>query len=114
MKNVKTNSVYENFSTKEKRGKIFLTFKKPNKEYIYLNVFLSDDAPSSDTRLNHYVFKYINSNEKSLLFEYPILNENPRINETISGNKLTVKFYRIKNSTNVNIIYTLKVAKNGI
>ena len=110
-KNVKTNSSYQELTTKEERGKIFITFKKPEKDYIYLNVFLSDDAPSDDNRLNNYAFKYINSYEKSLFFEYPILNGNPKINPTFSRNKLNVKFYRINNSTNVNIIYTLKIAK---
>ena len=39
------------------------------------------------------------------------MNGNPKINQTYSGNKLSVKFYRINNSTNVNIVYTLKLAK---
>ena len=111
-KNIKASSRYEDMETKEERGKIFITFKKPNKEYIYLNVFLSDEAPDDDTRLNNYVFKYMNSDDKSKFFEYHILNDNSKIKATVSeDNSLTVKFNRIDSKNNADIIYTLKVAK---
>ena len=65
----------------------------------------------SNFHSENLIREYINSYEKSLFFEYPILNGNPKINPTFNRNKLNVKFYRINNSTNVNIIYTLKIAK---
>ena len=111
-KNKKENTIYEDKDQKEESGKIFITFKKPNKEYIYLNVFLSDDAPNDDTRLNNYVFKYMNSDDKNKFFEYKILNNNSTIRATISkDNKLIAKFNRIDSKNKVDIVYTLKVAK---
>ena len=109
-KNIKKNYSYEEWEVKEKRGKIFITFKKPVQEYIYLNVFLSEEAPENDNKLNNYVFKYMNSDDKAKFFEYPILNDNSKIKVNINeDNLLTVKFNRI--DSKADIIYTLKVAK---
>ena len=114
-KDKKTNSTY-NFTSKVERGKVFVTFKKPeNKEYIYLNVLLKDDSKNTDYRLNNYVFKYMNSNSRDNFIEYPILNNNPNITKIVNKTEehkcdIEVKFNRI-NKDNINIIYSLKVGK---
>ena len=73
-KGQKTNSTFNDFDAKIERGKIFITFKKPeNCDYIYLNVFLSDKVRILDKRLNNYVFKYINAKNRNKFFEYTIL-----------------------------------------
>ena len=105
----KTNSTYDNIDTKRARGKIFITFKTPDLDYIYLNVFLNDKVKNPDKRLNHYVFKYINANDRKNFFEYPIL-ENSAIEKTVNKKNINVKFNRI-NKDNLDIIYSLKIGK---
>lgn len=104
------NSAFEEMETKEERGKIFITFKKPLKDFIYLNVFLKGDAPANDTRLNNYAFKYINAGEKKNFFEYKILHSD-KVNKTIDRWKFKASFYRIETDRNVSVVYTLKLAK---
>ena len=108
-KGKKTNSTYDNIDTKRARGKIFITFKTPDLDYIYLNVFLNDKVKNPDKRLNHYVFKYINANDRKNFFEYPIL-ENSAIEKTVNKKNINVKFNRI-NKDNLDIIYSLKIGK---
>ena len=98
----------KNREEKEKRGKKFITFNKPNKEYIYLNVFPKEG--SKDPKLYNYAFKYINSNDRKNFFEYNILNNNENIQTNLDKSVLTVKFNRIDNR-NVDVTYALKVAK---
>ena len=114
-KDKKTNSTY-NFISKVERGKVFVTFKKPeNKRHIYLNVFLKDDSKSTNPRSNNYVFKYINSKSRKLFFEYPILNNKSSITKIVNKKEkhrcdIEVKFNRIEKE-NINVIYSLKVAR---
>ena len=49
-KGSKTNTTFTNTETKFAKGKGFITFNKPQKEFIYLNVFLKD----SNQRINNY------------------------------------------------------------
>ena len=94
---------------KEERGKKYITFKKPDKDYIYLNVFAKDKT--QNPKLNNYAFKYINSNDKNNFFEYNILNDYKKIQTNLDKSVLTVKFNRIDNK-NVDVTYSLKVGKN--
>ena len=103
-------------TTKVERGKIFVTFKNPDREFIYLNIFLNDNAENNVSKLNNYVFKYINSFKLEDFFEYPILNNNASIqvktnkeNNTNITN-LKVDFNKIDRNI-TDIIYSLKVAK---
>ena len=111
-KGIKTNATYNEMKAEQKRGKIFVTFKSPDRDFIYLNVFLSDKATNTDKRLNNYVFKYINSHSYSKLFEYPILNNNPKIELGMSKDKrdIEVTFQRI-DKKNIDVVYSLKLAK---
>ena len=94
--------------TKEERGKIFVTFNKPKVNYIYLNVFAKDDK--IDSRLNNYVFKYMNSINRKNFFEYPILNNNGYIRTNYEYSKLKAIFNKI-NKTNIDVTYSLKISK---
>ena len=120
----KTNSKTFNqkeLETKVDIGKIFVSFKKTDKEYIYLNVFFNNNKNKKDdsNNLNNYVFKYINAESRKNFFEYPFLNKNGsikvKIENKLENNKnttnLNAKFNKIDKG-NVNIIYSLKVVKN--
>lgn len=106
------NMTVENY-TKTERGKVFITLKKPNKDFIYLNVF-SKGLQEHDEKLNNYAFKYMNGEN---FLEYPILNNKTTLNITKENNKdknttnLKVAFNRIEKK-NINVIYSLKVIKN--
>ena len=99
--------------TKTERGKVFITFKNPNKDFIYLNVFSKGIKDIDD--LSNYAFKYMNSKNKNF-FEYPTLNNKTTLNISKTQNKdkktinLSVKFNRIEKK-NVNVVYSLKVIK---
>jgi hypothetical protein len=99
---------------KIERVKVFITFKKPNKDFIYLNVFSKGLKDISE--LNNYVFKYMNSKNDKNFFEYPILNNKTTLNISKKANKdkktinLSVKFNRIEKK-NINVMYSLKVIK---
>ena len=113
-KGKKENSTLSDLKTKTERGKLFLTFKKPSLDFIYLNVFLNDKVSNQDKRLNNYVFKYVNARNISNLAEYPILNNNAAIEGTMTKDKksVEVKFNRI-NKDNIDVVYTLKYAKKS-
>ena len=99
--------------TKTERGKVFITFKNPNKDFIYLNVFSKGIKDIDD--LSNYAFKYMNSKNKNF-FEYPTLNNKTTLNISKTPNKdkktinLSVKFNRIEKK-NINVVYSLKVIK---
>ena len=107
----KNNMTLVQKETKTERGKVFITFKNPNKDFIYLNVF-SKGLKNID-ELSNYAFKYMNSRNKNF-YEYPILNNNGtlKINKTQNKDKktitLNVKFNRIEKK-NINVVYSLKV-----
>ena len=108
--NKKTSSKYEDYKETKSAGKILVTFKKPKeKDFIYLNVFLNDKATDPDVKMNHYTFKYINSEKKELLFDYEIEN-NADIKVTKLEKEMTVTFNKIKN-TKADITYFVKVIK---
>ena len=99
---------FENMQTKEERGKKFITFAKPkDKNYLYLHVFCKNS--NVDSKLNNYVFKYMNADNRKSFFEYPILKNNPNIKASLSKDTLNVKFNKI-NKSGVSITYSLKVA----
>ena len=112
-KNDKENMTIQK-EAKIERGKVFITFKKPNKDFIYLNVFSKGLKDISE--LNNYVFKYMNSKNDKNFFEYPILNNKTTLNISKKANKdkktinLSVKFNRIEKK-NINVMYSLKVIK---
>ena len=104
----KTNITFENLETKEARGKLFVTFKKPTSNYIYLNVFANEEK--CDPRLNNYVFKYMNSINRTNFFEYEILLDTGYIKTNYEKSNLKVRFNRI-NTTNIDVTYSLKICK---
>ena len=114
-KNSKENAKYE-FVRKEEGGIEFITFKKPTKEYIYLNVFLDKDAI---TELSNYVFKYINAKDDKNFYEYVPMSNNKlelskaQKNETSRSTKITAKFKKLycKNNSSrpIKVTYALKV-----
>ena len=111
----KVNATYE-FDRKVETGKVFVTFKKPNKDFIYLNVFL-DENPVNISKSNNYVFKYINSGDIQYFIEYPINNNNAKIDVNISGTsdniKLNVTFNKIIKKDDVYVVYSLKVVQKS-
>ena len=113
-KNSKKKANYTFNITKE-GGKEFITFKRPNKDYIYLNVY-SDNKPIS--QLSNYVFKYINSKEIDKFFEYvPKPGNNLDISKPVvhknGTNVITARFkglYCKNNQTRkIKVTYVLKV-----
>ena len=91
---------------KIERGKTFITFEKPkDKKYLYLHVFTKKDA---DTRLNNYVFKYMNADKRESFFEYPI-KKSSKIKASLKDDILKVKFNKIEKQ-DVFVTYSLKVA----
>jgi len=121
-KNQKSFANYK-FEKKEETGKKFLTFEKPKKEFIYLNVFWKKSDEKFSPHLGNYVFKYINAGSKDKFFEYIPLGkdlnvkfekESKKRSQVLS--KLTAKFKKINignaNRT-INIIYTFKVTFNN-
>ena len=103
------NSTFSNNETKIERGKVFVTFNKPiGKDYIYLNVF-SKNMLGRVNDINNYVFKYINSFDRQYFFEYPILNNNDKINLTESGSQtMNIKFNKIDRN-DLDITYLLRM-----
>jgi len=117
-KGSKSNLTDIKYSFKSERGKIFITFKKPeNKEFIYLNVFAKDENIFND-KLNNYVFKYINAEENTFI-EYPIYKNNSAIKyEVTKGKRKKKDVYRITASFNkiekdLDILYTLKAVTSS-
>ena len=106
--NQKKNMNLDELEIKEERGKWFVTFNKPKTDYIYLNVFAKDDK--IDSRLNNYVFKYMNSINRKNFFEYPILGNNGTITANYENSKLKVIFNKIDKSK-VDVTYSLKISK---
>jgi hypothetical protein len=113
-KNSKKKADYA-FNTTKEGGKDFITFKSPNKDFIYLNVYLDKDAISP---LSNYVFKYINSKDIDKFFEYvPKEGNKLDISKPESSgkgrNKITAKFkglYCKNNRTRkIKVTYVLKV-----
>ena len=112
----KQNMTLSGLVTKRERGKVFVTFNKPNKPdrkpgFIYLNVFLNN-APSQMNTPSNYVFKYINAGHRNYFKEYPI-KSSPKLQYQINDHKngkmdVDVKFNRI-DKVNINIVYSLRV-----
>ena len=112
-KEKRINMTLKNSEIKQEKGKVFITFNKPeNKEYIYLNVFLKSGVKSSTKIVNNYVFKYINAGSRDTFFEYNILNNDRKLIKEDKGNgEFSITFNKI-DSNNVDIIYSLKAVKN--
>ena len=106
----KTNSSLNEMETKIERGKVFVTFKKPDKEFIYLNVFPKEN--NFNEKLTNYVFKYMNSDDKNYFFEYPILNNDASLQESQDKKNLKVEFNKI-DKNDVKITYSLKLISNS-
>ena len=103
------NSLITNLEQKEERGKFFVTFNKPKADYIYINIFAKNT--STDSRLNNYAFKYMNSIDRQNFFEYPFLNNGYiTANYEKSNSSLRIRFNRI-NKANVDLTYSLKISK---
>ena len=113
-KNSKKSANYV-FNTTKDGGKDFVTFKSPNKDFIYLNVYMEQDAIP---QLSNYVFKYINSKDIDKFFEYVPKDGNKlELSKPESlgrgRNKITAKFkglYCKNNSTRkIKVTYVLRV-----
>ena len=110
----KTNESLSELKFDKKNGISYITFKKPtNAYYLYMNVFLGAD--SKNTKLNNFVFKYINAFEISGFQEYKVMNNDPKIKIQKSGKNLKVTFNPIDFSNSKKndstITYTVKVLK---
>ena len=108
------NMTLVDMSYKRQRGITFITFQKPNNlDYIYINIFLAQN--SSDSRLNNYIFKYINADSIDKFYEYKIINNNHkiRINKGNKNVKATINQIDIssdsENNLKTSIIYVLKL-----
>ena len=108
--NTKDNIELKNLEKKEETGKLFVTFNKPEKDYIYLNVY--PVKKEVDSKLNNYVFKYMNSISRNNFFEYKFLKDYPEIRANYKDSLVKVKFNKIDKS-NVDVTYSLKVFKKG-
>ena len=107
--NDKNNANLGDFVSQTKRGKTFITFKKPLSEFIYLNVYLDDKASESDVKINHYVFKYINADKKEDFFEYEIVKDDNIIVKE-GQEKMNITFNKInKKNSEMDINYYIKV-----
>ena len=113
-KNSKKQANYA-FEKKTEGGKDFVTFPKPTRDFIYLNVYMEKDTI---TQLSNYVFKYINSQDKDKLFEYvPKEGNKLEISKPEKGEngrtRITAKFKKLyckNNSTRpIKVTYALKV-----
>jgi hypothetical protein len=93
---------------KEERGKTFITFEKPNSEYIYLHVFLNENIKNKKIASNNYAFKYINSDSKEKFYEYKIKNNKSKPTFKDEKDKYTVVINTIEEKENINVIYSLK------
>ena len=118
-KNSKIKANYA-FNITKDGGKEFITFKRPNKDFIYLNVYC-DEKPID--QLSNYVFKYINSKDVDKFFEYvPKEGNKLEISKPVSSgkgkNKITAKFkglYCKNNRTRkIKVTYVLKVVYGTI
>jgi len=119
IKKTKDNGGIKDKTEIVERGIKYVTFERPdNCEFLYLNVFLK--GISSETKLNNYVFKYINAAEKSGFFEFKILGNNDTIElekEGETDSNLKVRFYPIDftydptSGVDTSIIYTVKLVK---
>ena len=106
------NDTLSELKFEKKNGISYITFRKPNDSYyLYMNVFLGDD--SKNTKLNNFVFKYINAFEVTGFNEYKIINNDPKITAKKEGNNLKVSFNPIDFNPSPNksasITYTVKV-----
>jgi hypothetical protein len=106
------NDTLSELKFEKKNGISYITFRKPNDSYyLYMNVFLGDD--SKNTKLNNFVFKYINAFEVTGFNEYKIMNNDPKITAQKNGNNLKVSFNPIDFNPSPNksasITYTVKV-----
>ena len=93
---------------KEERGKTFITFEKPNAEYIYLHVFLNENIKNKKIASNNYAFKYINSDSKEKFYEYKIKGGVSKPTFKDEEKEYTVVFNKIEEKENIDVIYSLK------
>ncbi len=103
--------------TEKGRGKIFITVKPGDNQYIYLNIFKKDYRVTNSPLLNNYVFKYDNVEKEDDLVNYKILGNNNEltIDEETDGDTTTIQctFNRIDIDKNkANITYFFKVVYN--
>ena len=119
--NITTNDNFKEYKYEEDIGKVIISFENPNNaDYVNLNVFMNTSKignESSIEYLNNYVFKYINSNITNAN-EYQISNNNPIITCTLTYNNnnittnIKVKYNKIENQQNYDVIYSLIFVKN--
>ena len=103
-------------------GKYIMTFNKPKKDFIYLNVFIKRGSSNEVLMLlNSYTFKYINSPKREDFKDYTTVNGDTAIKitseKTKRGDRISyvgVNFSPIKlpKESNTSVIYSLKVVEN--
>jgi hypothetical protein len=99
-------------------GKIFITVKPGDNQYIFLNIFKKDYRVSNAVYLNNYVFKYVNVENEDDFVNYKILNDDNQLKviEKKEGNitKIECTFNRIDiDKDKANITYFFKVVENS-
>ena len=104
-----SNSTDLNINAIEERGKIMITIKPGEKDFIFLNIFKNSTEEKEE--LQNYVFKYINIAKDSEFIDYKILNNNGSINYIEEKEKITCSFNKINIPQNeeVNITYFFKI-----
>ena len=112
--NEKTNDTLPELTSKKINGISYVTFKKPeNTYYLYMNIFLTEDSKNS--KLNNFVFKYINAFEVNNFQEYKIMNGDSMVKikkESNNTYKITfnpIEFSSSNTAEDTTITYTVKI-----
>ena len=120
-KNEFSDDTFEEYETKEEKGKIIACLKRPNDiDYLYLHVFMNNSLNISDNlieKLNNYAFKYNNILNKYAIKEYPILKGITKLECIITENKghrtnIKISYNKVQNQKNVEVLYALKIVNN--
>ena len=105
-----TNASDLNMEIEEGRGKIIITIKPGDKDFIYINIFKNNNGEEQVEELQNYVFKYLNLENDSQFSDYKIINNNASLNCNQGENRLYCVFNRINiASDKANITYFLKI-----
>ena len=90
-------------STKNSNGRTIVQFKtEPQKySYIYLTIHQKDNQKVTNDNLTNYVFKYINVNDTSLIFDYQVKSmeisySNQEISHIVKIEPVTCKSCKVK------------------
>ena len=112
------NQTYPDWRASRERGKVIITFIKPDIDYIYLNIFKKERGTTGNEQLSNYAFKYITAESEYDFYDFKSMSNEINCEvklEAFDGyDSVECTFNQIHSDVGeINVTYFLKIVENS-